>query len=111
MGRCEPCRPYDNDIGRTHFYIGQVASDSATIKTTAGPPRVLHVGLSKGTGIYSPFTEIDFSTQYDINEHSSVFKALNLADAPVVEHGRFDNQLLNVQEIGRTFTMGVRAKL
>lgn len=59
-----------------------------------------------------PFTEVDFSTQYDINEHVSVFfEALNLTDAEVVEHGRFDNQLLNVQDIGRTFTMGVRAKL
>jgi iron complex outermembrane recepter protein len=59
-----------------------------------------------------PFTEVDFSTQYDINQHVSVFfKALNLTDAEVIEHGRFDNQLLNVQEIGRTFTMGVRAKL
>jgi TonB-dependent receptor len=59
-----------------------------------------------------PFTEVDFSTQYDINEHLSVFfEALNLTDAEVVEHGRFDNQLLNVQDIGRTFTMGVRAKL
>jgi TonB-dependent receptor len=59
-----------------------------------------------------PFTEVDFSTQYNINDHVSVFlKALNLTDAEVVEHGRFDNQLLNVQDIGRTFTMGVRAKL
>ena len=59
-----------------------------------------------------PFTEVDFSTQYDINDHVSVFfKALNLTDAEVVEHGRFDNQLLNVEDIGRTFTMGVRAKL
>jgi len=59
-----------------------------------------------------PFTEIDFSTQYDITDHVSVFfKALNLTDADVIEHGRFDNQLLNVREIGRTFTMGVRAKL
>jgi iron complex outermembrane recepter protein len=59
-----------------------------------------------------PFTEVDFSTEYDINGHISVFfKALNLTDAEVVQHGRFDNQLLNVQDIGRTFTMGVRAKL
>jgi iron complex outermembrane receptor protein len=59
-----------------------------------------------------PFTEVDFSMQYDINSHFNVFfKALNLTDAEVVEHGRFDNQLLNVQDIGRTFTMGVHAKL
>jgi TonB-dependent receptor len=57
------------------------------------------------------FTEVDFSTQYDFNEHLSVFfKALNLTAAEVVEHGRFSNQILNVQDIGRTFTMGVRAK-
>jgi TonB-dependent receptor len=59
-----------------------------------------------------PFTEVDFSAQYDINQHVSVFfKALNLSDSEVVEHGRFSNQILNVQDIGRTFTMGVRAKL
>jgi TonB-dependent receptor len=59
-----------------------------------------------------PYTEVDFSTQYDINEHVSVFfKSLNLTDAEIVEHGRFDNQILNVHDIGRTFTIGVRAKL
>ena len=58
------------------------------------------------------YTEVDFSTSYDINEHVSLFfKALNLTDSEVIEHGRFDNQILNVQDIGRTFTMGVRAKL
>jgi iron complex outermembrane receptor protein len=58
------------------------------------------------------FTEVDFSTQYDFNEHLSVFfKALNLTNSDVVEHGRFSNQILNVHDIGRTFTMGVRAKL
>jgi len=58
------------------------------------------------------FTEVDFSTQYDFNEHVSVFfKALNLTNSEIIEHGRFNNQILNVQDIGRTFTMGVRAKL
>jgi iron complex outermembrane recepter protein len=58
------------------------------------------------------FTEVDFSTQYDFNDHFSVFfKALNLSKSEIVEHGRFSNQILNVQDIGRTFTMGVRAKL
>ena len=59
-----------------------------------------------------PFTEVDFSSQYDFNEHLSVFfKALNLTKSEIIEHGRFDNQILNVQDIGRTFTIGVRAKL
>jgi TonB-dependent receptor len=58
------------------------------------------------------FTEVDFSTQYDITDNLNVFfKALNLTDSEIVEHGRFDNQILNVQDFGRTFTIGVRAKL
>jgi iron complex outermembrane recepter protein len=59
-----------------------------------------------------PYTEVDFSTSYDFNDHLSVFfKALNLTDSEIVEHGRFNNQILNVQDIGRVFTMGIRAKL
>lgn len=57
-------------------------------------------------------TEIDFSAQYDITSHVNLFfKALNLSDSQIIEHGRFDNQILNVQDFGRTFTMGVRATL
>jgi TonB-dependent receptor len=60
----------------------------------------------------TPYTEVDFSSNYDINDHVAVFfKALNLTDSELVEHGRFNNQTLNVQDIGRTFTIGVRAKL
>jgi TonB-dependent receptor len=59
-----------------------------------------------------PYTEVDFSTQYDFNDHLSVFfKAQNLTNSEVIEHGRFDNQILNVQDIGRIFTVGVRGKL
>jgi iron complex outermembrane recepter protein len=58
------------------------------------------------------FTEVDFSAQYDITENFDVFfKALNLSNSEIVEHGRFDNQILNVQDFGRTFSIGVRAKL
>lgn len=57
-------------------------------------------------------TEVDFSMSYDIDSHVSVFfEALNLNDAEYVTHGRFDNQLLDVIDYGRSFTMGVRAKL
>jgi iron complex outermembrane receptor protein len=59
-----------------------------------------------------PFTEVDFSTTYDFSDHFSVFfKAQNLTASEIIEHGRFANQILNVQDIGRVFTMGVRAKL
>jgi iron complex outermembrane receptor protein len=57
-------------------------------------------------------TEVDFSTSYDIGNHVSVFfEALNLTDAQLVTHGRFNNQILNVIDTGRIFTIGVRAKL
>jgi iron complex outermembrane recepter protein len=57
-------------------------------------------------------TEVDYSMSYDLGKHVSVFfEALNLTDSQLVTHGRFDNQILNVIDYGRSFTMGVRAKL
>jgi iron complex outermembrane receptor protein len=57
-------------------------------------------------------TELDFSTQYDINSHFNVyFEAINLTDNVYHTRGRFDNQTLNVVDYGRSFTIGVRAKL
>jgi len=56
-------------------------------------------------------TEVDFSSSYEINKYTSVFfEALNLNDAQYVTHGRFDNQILDIVDYGRTFTLGVRAK-
>jgi TonB-dependent receptor len=57
-------------------------------------------------------TELDFSTQYDINSHFNVFfEAINLTDNVYHTRGRFSNQTLNVVDYGRSFTFGVRAKL
>ncbi len=57
-------------------------------------------------------TEVDFSTQYDINSHlSAYFEALNLTDAQYHTTGRFDNQMLNWVDYGRSFQIGVHAKL
>ena len=54
-------------------------------------------------------TEVDFSSSYDINKYVSVFfEALNLNNAQYVTHGRFRNQILDIIDYGRTFTMGVR---
>ena len=56
-------------------------------------------------------TNLDFSTQYDINEHLNVFaEALNLTDNVYHTRGRYSNQTLNVVDYGRSFTIGVRAK-
>jgi iron complex outermembrane receptor protein len=57
-------------------------------------------------------TQVDFSAQYDITSHVNLFlEALNLSNSEIIEHGRFNNQILNVQDFGRTFTLGVRATL
>ena len=57
-------------------------------------------------------TQIDFSTSYDFNAHWGVyFEALNLNDSTYSTHGRFKEQVLDVISFGRTYTLGVRAKL
>ena len=57
-------------------------------------------------------TYVDFSTSYDINRHFNVyFEALNLSDETYSTHGRFKEQILDVVDTGRTFTLGVHMKL
>jgi TonB-dependent receptor len=57
-------------------------------------------------------TEVDFSMSYDFNKHLGVyFGALNLTDAEYHTTGRFSNQLLNVVDYGRSYTLQLRAKL
>jgi len=57
-------------------------------------------------------TYVDFSTSYDFNKHFSVyFEGLNLTDQAYSTHGRFKEQILDVVDTGRLFTLGVRAKL
>jgi TonB-dependent receptor len=57
-------------------------------------------------------TYVDFSTSYDFNRHFSVyFEALNLTDQVYSTHGRYAEQILDVVDTGRLFTLGVRAKL
>jgi iron complex outermembrane recepter protein len=68
------------------------------------------------TGIEPTFvnatTYVDFSTSYDFNRHFSVyFEALNLTDQVYSTHGRYAEQILDVVDTGRLFTLGVRAKL
>jgi iron complex outermembrane recepter protein len=57
-------------------------------------------------------TYVDFSTSYDFNKHFSVyFEGLNLTDQAYSTHGRYKEQILDVVDTGRLFTVGVRAKL
>jgi iron complex outermembrane receptor protein len=39
------------------------------------------------------------------------FEALNLTDQAYATHGRFSEQVLDVVDTGRTFTLGIHAKL
>ena len=56
--------------------------------------------------------QVDFSTSYDITPRFNVFfEALNLNNAVQSTHGRFDNQLLQVQAYGRRFTIGAHFRL
>ena len=56
-------------------------------------------------------TRVDLSTSYDINSHFNVyFEGLNLTNNVFSTHGRFSEQILDVVDTGRTFTLGVHAK-
>ena len=57
------------------------------------------------------YTELDLSTQYDINSHLSVyFDATNLTDSIYHTYGRFSNQTLNLINYGRDYSLKVAAK-
>jgi iron complex outermembrane recepter protein len=56
-------------------------------------------------------TRLDLSTSYDVNSHLNVyFEALNLTNDVFATRGRFSEQILDVVDTGRTFTLGVHAK-
>jgi TonB-dependent receptor len=56
-------------------------------------------------------TYLDLSASYDFNSHlSAFFTAQNLTDEVYATHGRFKEQVLDVVDTGRLFTVGVRAK-
>jgi len=55
--------------------------------------------------------QIDFSTSYDITEQFNVyFSALNLNDSTYSTHGRYSEQLLDMVDYGRRFTLGFHFK-
>ena len=57
-------------------------------------------------------TYLDLSASYAFNKHFDVFfTAQNLTDQIYSTHGRFKEQLLDVEDTGRVFTIGVHAKL
>jgi TonB-dependent receptor len=56
-------------------------------------------------------THVDFSTGYDITEQLNVYlTAQNLTDATLSTHGRYSEQVLDVFDYGRRFSVGVHFK-
>jgi iron complex outermembrane receptor protein len=56
-------------------------------------------------------TRVDLSSSYDITHNFNVyFEALNLTDDVFSTHGRFKEQILDVVDTGRTYTVGVHYK-
>ncbi len=52
-------------------------------------------------------THIDFSTSYDVTRQLSIyFTAQNLTDATTSTHGRWPDQVIDVWDYGRRFTIG-----
>lgn len=56
-------------------------------------------------------TQVDFSTSYAVNRELSIyFSAQNLNDATFTTHGRFSEQILDLVDYGRRFTLGFHFK-
>jgi len=56
-------------------------------------------------------TYVDFSGSYTFNDHFNVyFEALNLSNEVFATHGRFSEQVLDVVDTGRQYTLGVHVK-
>jgi TonB-dependent receptor len=56
-------------------------------------------------------TQIDFTVAYEVTTQVNVyFEGINLNDATFSTHGRFSDQLLDVVDYGRRFTLGVHFK-
>lgn len=105
-----------NSANVTAFYQNQRFQARVAVSWTA--EQLISTAQEQSGGAFGDepvftraFTEVDFSAQYDISKNlNAFFKALNLSNSEIVEHGRFDNQILNVQDFGRTFTLGLRVK-
>jgi iron complex outermembrane recepter protein len=80
--------------------------------------QLINLGQEQGGGAFgnepvylAASTNLDFSTQYDIDPHLSVyFQASNLTNTIYHSYGRFSNQTLNLIDYGRDYAVGVRAK-
>jgi iron complex outermembrane receptor protein len=55
------------------------------------------------------YYQLDFSASYAINDNTSIFfEGINITEQVVYKHGRYDNQLLLVQDTGARYSLGLR---
>ncbi|WP_066718802.1 TonB-dependent receptor [Sphingomonas pituitosa] len=77
---------------------------------------LLQFGQNQNTGSFgaeptfvNQSFQVDLTTSYDISKQFSVFaEALNLNNNQQSTHGRYSNQLLDVFDYGRRYTLGLR---
>lgn len=122
-------RPYDEqNISQTGFavtglansanFVGFYDKNGFQIRAAVNwrDQYLLQFGQNQNTGSFGAEPtfvdesfQVDLSTSYDINKNFSVFaEALNLTNNQQSTHGRFANQLLDVFDYGRRYTLGIR---
>ena len=58
----------------------------------------------------NPYQQWDVSASYQLNGRVTLYaEGINLTNETVHKHGRFNNQLLLVQDSGARYVIGVRA--
>ncbi|GLR71573.1 TonB-dependent receptor [Agaribacter marinus] len=56
------------------------------------------------------YGQLDANASYQVNEHFTVFvEGLNLTNATIRRHGRYQQQLIDAEQYGSRFNVGVRA--
>jgi iron complex outermembrane receptor protein len=69
------------------------------------------VGFGGEPTFVQPYQQIDARASYAISDHFSVFaEGVNLGNEIQERVGRYDNQILLLEETGRRYTIGVRAE-
>jgi TonB-dependent receptor len=122
-------RPYDEtDISQTGFAVTGLANsanfvgfyDKNGVQFRAAlnwrDKYLLQFGQNQNTGSFgaeptfvNESFQVDLTASYDISRNFSVFgEALNVNNNQQSTHGRFSNQLLDVFDYGRRYTLGAR---
>jgi len=122
-------RPYDEtNISQTGFavtglansanFVGFYDKDGFQLRAALNwrDKYLLQFGQNQNTGSFgaeptfvNQSFQVDLTTSYDISDNFSVFaEALNVNNNQQSTHGRYSNQLLDVFDYGRRYTLGLR---